>query len=288
MAKARTAEIQIKGLTRSYGLAPGLVRRIQIAAVQSIALYGAELWWKGQKNLEDKMQLLVNRQARAITGMYPSTPIQPLLSEAGLVPARILLSHRQRMYAYRLLSLPEDHPAKEILPVSFRKGDGDTQPGDQPEDTLLWASNERTSTYGQWLARQVFLTGCIDPADGVEPIEGTWNLGEDSLMHVVIVSAEKAILEAKKYQAGLVLWTDGSKLNSGKSGAAVVWRNRRLNSWHEKKQYLGKKKQPFDTKLWTLFDALEIAIKETRNVNTIPVIVFTYSRAALTKIQKKA
>lgn len=34
----RTAEIQIKGLTRTYGLAPALIRRTQIAVVQSIAL----------------------------------------------------------------------------------------------------------------------------------------------------------------------------------------------------------------------------------------------------------
>ena len=61
MAKARTAEIQIKGLTQFYGLDPGLVCQIEIAAIQSIALYRAELWWKRQKNLEDKMQLLVNQ-----------------------------------------------------------------------------------------------------------------------------------------------------------------------------------------------------------------------------------
>ena len=91
--KAKSAEIQIRGLTRTYGLAPGLVRRIQIAAVQSIALYGAELWWKRQKNHEHKVQLLINRQARAITGMYSSTPVQPLLSKAGLVPAQVLLNN---------------------------------------------------------------------------------------------------------------------------------------------------------------------------------------------------
>ncbi len=41
--RARTAEIQIKGLTRTYGLMPSLVRRIQFSVVQSTALYGAEL-----------------------------------------------------------------------------------------------------------------------------------------------------------------------------------------------------------------------------------------------------
>lgn len=34
--KARNAEIQIKGLTQSHGLVPGLVRRIQLAVVHTI------------------------------------------------------------------------------------------------------------------------------------------------------------------------------------------------------------------------------------------------------------
>lgn len=51
--RARTAEIQIKGLTRTHGLVHGLVRQIQLAVVQSAALYGAEFSWKGQKNYED-------------------------------------------------------------------------------------------------------------------------------------------------------------------------------------------------------------------------------------------
>ena len=105
--RARNAEIQIKGLTKMQGLVPGLVRRVQLAVVQSTALYGAELWWKGQKNHEQTIQKLLNRQARSITGMYPSTPIHPLLCEAGLVPTSTLLNHRQRHYAYRLLSLPD-------------------------------------------------------------------------------------------------------------------------------------------------------------------------------------
>ncbi len=45
--RARVAKIQIKSLTKTYGLVPGLVRQIQLAVVQSTALYGAELWWKG-------------------------------------------------------------------------------------------------------------------------------------------------------------------------------------------------------------------------------------------------
>lgn len=87
--------------------------------------------------------------------MYSSTPIQALMSEAGLGPAQVILNHRQRMYTYRLLSLPDDHLTKKFHPISFRNGHGDTtQANEQPRDTLTWAGNERPTSLGQWLARQ--------------------------------------------------------------------------------------------------------------------------------------
>ena len=43
LAKAKSAEIQVKRLSGTYELALELVRQIQIAAIQSMALYGAEL-----------------------------------------------------------------------------------------------------------------------------------------------------------------------------------------------------------------------------------------------------
>lgn len=78
------------------------------------------------------------------------------MSEAGLVPAQILLNHRQKMYTYRLLTLPSDHLTKKILPISFQNGDADTIGAEeQPEDTLTWIGSERPNSLGQWLACQV-------------------------------------------------------------------------------------------------------------------------------------
>ena len=78
----------------------------------------------------------MNRQARAITGMFRSTPEGPLVREAGLIPAKALLDTRQKRYCSRLLSLPDGHPTKEILPVTMRKGDRDTQPDNQPLEDI--------------------------------------------------------------------------------------------------------------------------------------------------------
>jgi len=129
-------------LTRTLGTIqekPGCDNQVQIAAVQSVALYGAELWWQGQKDQLAGIQLMINRQAHAITGMLKSTPVGPLVCEAGLAPAEALLEARQLRYTTRLLSLPENHPAKKILPVSFREGDQHAQPGEQTPGNQQWA-----------------------------------------------------------------------------------------------------------------------------------------------------
>ncbi len=38
----------------------------------------------------------------------------------GLVPAQVILNHRQRMYTYRLLSLPDDHLTKKLTLSAFK------------------------------------------------------------------------------------------------------------------------------------------------------------------------
>ena len=282
---AQAAEIQIKGLTRTYGMVPGLVRRVQLAVVQSIALYGVELWWKGQKNNEQTVQKLLNRQARSITGMYPSTPIHPLLSEAGLIPAKILLDFCQKRYTYCLLTLPDGHPTKEILPVSMREGDGSLQPGEQPENTLMWVENLRPTLLGQLLAWRLAFDQSIDPADGVEPVDES---GSSVLFSgdIILEEKEKAIIQAKRGQRGAVLWTDGSKLDTGNVGAAVTWKDIRLNKWRVTSLFLGKNKEVLDNELWAIAMALEAAKRETRSDFGTPITVFTDSREALAAIER--
>lgn len=56
------------------------------------------------------------------------------------------------------------------MPIALRVGDGGAQPDEQPEDDAIWACNRRITTYGQRLARKVSVRGCIDPAEGNEPI----------------------------------------------------------------------------------------------------------------------
>ena len=116
------------------------------------------------------------------------------------------------------------HPAKEILPISLRKGDGGFQPGELPGNTLLWTQSSRPKLYGQWLAWQITIDHSIDPAEGVEPVEKVSSNGVKA--DVIIKFKKEAFEAAKKDRTGLVLWTDGSKLDQGQTAAAVCWKDK--------------------------------------------------------------
>lgn len=49
LEKAKKAEDRVCRLKSTNGLEPDLVQRIQVTAVQAVALYDARLWWQGQK-----------------------------------------------------------------------------------------------------------------------------------------------------------------------------------------------------------------------------------------------
>lgn len=79
-------------------------------------------------------------------------PIHLLLCEAGLTPAKSLLGFRQKSYAYRLLLLLDNHPTKNIVLVSLKKRDENSQPREQPNNSLIWAGQVKPKEYGHLLA----------------------------------------------------------------------------------------------------------------------------------------
>jgi ribonuclease HI len=212
--------------------------------------------------------------------MFRSTPEGPLVREAGLVPAKILLDNRQRTYACRLLSLPQGHPTKDILPMSLVSGDGAAQPGEQPDGDIDWAIGEGRTWLGYHLARKIAMGDCIDPAEGVEPIVETRPDYFPGVIHVE--NTETATKTAKDpTQSGLVLWSDGSKLETGGTGAAVVWN--RDENWSMLRTTLGKNNEIFDAELWGVSDALKVAL-EVAHPNEA-VTVFIDSQAAIQQIR---
>jgi len=87
LAKARKAQNRVRSLMVKKGLSLEGCKRIQVAAVQAVALYRSELLWHGQKNRAQEVQTLLNEQGRRITGCFRTTPQGPLMNDAGLRPA---------------------------------------------------------------------------------------------------------------------------------------------------------------------------------------------------------
>lgn len=98
---------------------------------------------------------------------------------------------------------------------------------------------------------------------------------------VIIEGKENANWTSKKkYQVGIVLWTDGSRLDTGNVGAAVIWRDKSLNKRRETSLFLRENKKILDAELWAISIALEAAKRETGGNFSAPITVFTDSREA--------
>jgi len=90
------------------------------ACIQSVAMFASELWWKGNHvpgtiGRADELQLLVNQEARAITGCFRTTNLGALSTQSGLRAVTTQLENRQRRFGLRLLSLPQEDQAREIV-----------------------------------------------------------------------------------------------------------------------------------------------------------------------------
>ncbi|EED23618.1 reverse transcriptase, putative [Talaromyces stipitatus ATCC 10500] len=258
---ARNTIIRLNSLCRANGLPPALVRRIQKATVQAQLLWGAEIWWQGQKTWAQRIQILINKQARGITGMFPKTPIGALIREAALEPATVLLDARVARYTARLLALPDTHPTAQILPVTLRHGDLHAQPGEQPLDDREWASrdNKVLNRLGQRLAKHLAQRLNRDPSGGIERTERCELKSFPGSIRVL--DKEEALTEANQQRAGTTFWSDGSRLDTGRAGAGVTLQAVPGGPWEHVEVPMGHGHEVFDAELVGVATALEWALE---------------------------
>jgi len=106
LAKVRKVQNRVKSLMTKKGLSSEGCQKIQVAAVQAVALYGSELWWRGQENRAQEVQKLLNEQGRRATGCFSTTPQGALMNGAGLRPAKALLNNQKRQYKLEQMMMP--------------------------------------------------------------------------------------------------------------------------------------------------------------------------------------
>lgn len=92
------------------GLSPKALRQIYRACVVSVSDYGSVIWWRGQQFMISSLQRLHNIALRKILGVFKTAPIIPMEIEAALPPPQIRLDSNRHLYAFRLATLPRNHP----------------------------------------------------------------------------------------------------------------------------------------------------------------------------------
>lgn len=224
MTSARGALQAIANLSTSNGgLSIRLMRRVVVATVNSIALFGAEVWWRGQRDREKKLQVLLNRQARAITGLLKSTPIPFLLKAACLPYAKDLLDQRQTQFAVRALGTAQEHPTHQLLPANFRFGELYRHEGASGVPSSVgWARPDKTHRLlGGRLAQQVSRHVTYDTEHGFDLLERMGKHGEGSNASVDRQHAAPSAVPLHSSDK-VVLLASGAKGTS--FGAAVGWK----------------------------------------------------------------
>jgi len=93
----------LRHLTGQMGLSPANCRKVMMACIQSVAMFGSELWWKGDLaqgtiGRANELQLLINQEARATTGCFRTTNLGALSMESGLKAATAQLENRQQRF----------------------------------------------------------------------------------------------------------------------------------------------------------------------------------------------
>jgi hypothetical protein len=102
-----------------------------------------------------------------------------------------------------------------------------------------------------------------------------------SLDAEMIQEDEKAAkAEAERLRPGITIFTDGSRLDSGAAGYAVVWLNGQ--SWLGTKSHMGYNQAADDAEFAALARALEVAAK--RQTAPEQVTIFTDGQAAIRRM----
>jgi len=105
LAKARRAQNRVRSLMMKKGLSSERCKGIDVAEVQAVALDGSELWWHGQKNRAQEVQVLLNERGRRLTRFFRTTPQEAKMNDASLRPAVALHNNRVRQYKLRQMMM---------------------------------------------------------------------------------------------------------------------------------------------------------------------------------------
>lgn len=177
-------------------------------------LWGSETWWTGARHILDNLNPTYNKLARLVAYLPRWTRIDLLLCGASLPPLDLLLDHKSRKYALRILCGPDSHPNKRLLTRSLLR----------PLDK------------GVGLRRIAHLINEIVPPDSrmERPNDPKEFLAPHQIEIQQATKTEAAAAHNKwaPTHSGILLYTDGSRNRTNSSGWHITANNRTIQEGH--------------------------------------------------------
>jgi len=118
-AATRALNMSSRLSNSEWGLSAPAMRQLYYTCINPIADYGAEIWWKGQIGLANKLEKLQAEANRRILGAFRTSPTAALEIEAATLPIPLRLDRLCKRYAYRVLQMPSDHPIRQRTPSTY-------------------------------------------------------------------------------------------------------------------------------------------------------------------------
>jgi ribonuclease HI len=292
---AMRAFLSISRLANSEkGLSQSALRQLYQSCITTVADFGSEVWWNGQKSQSNLLQKIQNQALRKIAGAFRTTPIAALEAEIGLFPVDIRLDLRSRNYATRLLTLPDTHPLLPLCPNTFPKTP-DNEREDPPRRSKFTPWHNTTDTKKQYQTRLdktlATTSQYLQPQSIVETIQATThNPWETTTIDILIPHGTKEEAANQHLQRHffthadtqqICFYTDGSQLNN-KCGAGI-YASRAGITVHESSYYLGEECEVFDAELYGIAKATHLATK-LLDQPTTDVWIFCDNQSAVTRM----
>ena len=136
------------------------------------------------------------------------------------------------------------------------------------------------------MERKSTLTSRLKEAARVERRGGSaekqeWEEGRRFGGRIVVEKKEEALRTAREWDRPDTVWTDGSRQENGRVGAACVWRNG--EGWTGRRFYLGTNKEVFDAEVFAVYQALRTI--EQRQERGHGYTVFVDSTSAIGRVR---
>jgi len=188
---------------RSRGIPAHVAHHLALAAMLPAIIWASPAWWTGTPMLTSALKLTYNAIARWITGLPYNTRITNLLTLAHLPPMEAYLDYLSLHYAIRLHFLPSHHALSRPCadPTTHNHLPGLHRLHDLSKHLIVGKLEDRTTT---------------STADGIPKITSP-NPDKTTSPQELHGKWIRSLSDHT-----IVIYTDGSKLDSGATGCGWV------------------------------------------------------------------